>query len=352
MTDTNQAPIVDAIPMDETQVVVRNESEVSAYTPEASPTDLVILSGPYIGASIRPFDEKVSAVLADNETVPDEDLNIKPNGQIYLSHTKARHILNRAFGYGGWSVVPVGDFRQERTRKEKNGKEYEHVILYRTYRMYCHGRFVAEVESSGDYYTNNAESNYGDAAEACQSYAINRLCKPFGIASQCWDKAYGERWKKKYAFQRDGKWYKRDLQVSGAGQAGGEGSTRPEKARTTTHSTPQPDLPSQQPSDIGADDAMLTRPADRPASGNDVTNNMTHIRVKKVMEKKGSADKVRASVQDTTGKWWMFHGGLTIAVAEAAKDSGEEIEITYDVVGDYFNVRTAVWPERESGEDG
>jgi hypothetical protein len=171
---------------------------------------VTLAADPYVGVSAVPFDEKAQLVLAENESVPDEWIDIRPEGLLYLSHMKARHILNKAFGFGGWAVVPVGEFRVE--------EQGNHIILYRQFRLYVNGRFVGETVASGDYWTNNKSQNYADAAEACQSYAINRLGKNFGIAAQCWDKAYGERWKSKYAHKDgDGKWKKKLVVSADAG---------------------------------------------------------------------------------------------------------------------------------------
>src|SRR5262249_9928891 len=134
---------------------------------------------PYIGVAALPFSEHAQTALAKYQVVPDEWLDVKPNGQVYLSHMKLRMVLNLAFGFGGWGLVPVGAYKIE-------SDDSDHVLVYREYRLYVAGRFVAEAIGAGDYWKNNPEQNYGDACESAQSYALNRLGKPFGIASQCW----------------------------------------------------------------------------------------------------------------------------------------------------------------------
>lgn len=38
-----------------------------------------------------------------------DDIEIKPDGIIYLPEIKYRRILNKAFGPGGWGLAPRGE---------------------------------------------------------------------------------------------------------------------------------------------------------------------------------------------------------------------------------------------------
>ena len=200
--------------LEETRVAVRENAEVEVVEDEALPAlstttpDLT----PFVGAGARQFPKHVQDVLREYHTVPDEWIDIRPEGHIYLSYTHLQDIFDEAFGFGGWSMVPVGDeFKVERhERKARDGKPpYEHVILYREYRLYALGRFQRQAMGAGDYRTNNPAMNLSDAAEMCESYAMNRMGKRFRIASQCWNKAYAEEWKKKYATQTSDGWKRR-----------------------------------------------------------------------------------------------------------------------------------------------
>ena len=51
--------------------------------------------------------ERHAAVL--QEPIPDGDIEIKPDGIIYLPEIKYRRILNRAFGPGAWGLAPRGE---------------------------------------------------------------------------------------------------------------------------------------------------------------------------------------------------------------------------------------------------
>ena len=206
-------------PDGETQTNEGRALIVPSRTPASSVSAIERMSGavsdvdPYHGVSSMPFgpESAAQAVLLQHQHVPDDWIDIKPSGQIYLSHMRLRQVFNTAFGFMGWGIVPIGEYQVER--------DGEHVTVYREYRCYVHGHFLGQAIGAGDYYTNNPESNYGDACEASQSYALNRFGKPFGIASQCWDKAYVEDWKAKYAetyIDRHGKerWRKKGTKSS------------------------------------------------------------------------------------------------------------------------------------------
>jgi hypothetical protein len=214
--------VMDLVPYNEAA-----EAEIVPYRPEGTAPVLA----EFQGIAAQPFPDTVQAVLQKYQTVPDEWIDIKPNGQIYLSHTNLRKIYNEAFGYGGWGLMPIGGIHVEReTKKSKypNSPDYEHVTVYREFRLFVHGRFVRQMMGSGDYYTNNPETNYADAVEAAESYALNRSSKVFGIASQCWDKQYGEEWKRKYAVENDRKWKKRPLTAAPKPQPTPKAEPKPE----------------------------------------------------------------------------------------------------------------------------
>jgi hypothetical protein len=61
----------------------------------------------YHGLSSAPFTPEQSDIL-QQELKPD-DIEIKPDGIIYLPEIKYRRILNRAFGPGGWGLAPRGE---------------------------------------------------------------------------------------------------------------------------------------------------------------------------------------------------------------------------------------------------
>lgn len=59
------------------------------------------------GISSTPFSSEAAAILT--QEIPFDDIEIKPDGIIYLPEIKYRRILNKAFGPGGWGLVPRGE---------------------------------------------------------------------------------------------------------------------------------------------------------------------------------------------------------------------------------------------------
>lgn len=78
------------------------------------------------GLSSTPFSAEQAEIL-QREIKPD-DIEIKPDGIIYLPEIKYRRILNAAFGPGGWGLAPRGETIV--TSK----------IVTREYGLVCNGR--------------------------------------------------------------------------------------------------------------------------------------------------------------------------------------------------------------------
>ncbi|KAJ3207297.1 hypothetical protein HDU67_007544 [Dinochytrium kinnereticum] len=131
------------------------------------------LSVSYKGASQEPFPKHIVDVLLGE--IPDKDIEIKPE-------IKYRRILNRAFGPGGWGLVPRGP----------------HTIGNRTisreYALFCLGRFVSQARGEQDYFS---EDGLPTATEGCKSNALMRCCKDLGIASELWDPAFIREFKQR-----------------------------------------------------------------------------------------------------------------------------------------------------------
>jgi hypothetical protein len=138
----------------------------------------------YHGLSTQPFPPEVTNILqADIEPL---DIEMKPDGMIYLPEIKYRRILNRAFGPGGWGLAP---------RSETNvGPK----IVSREYALVCLGRLVAIARGEQDYFD---QSGIPTATEACKSNALMRCCKDLGIASELWDPRFIREFKKEHCVE-------------------------------------------------------------------------------------------------------------------------------------------------------
>lgn len=59
------------------------------------------------GLSTERFSKEAADVLL--APLDDEDVEIKPDGILYLPEIKYRRILNKAFGPGAWGLAPRGE---------------------------------------------------------------------------------------------------------------------------------------------------------------------------------------------------------------------------------------------------
>lgn len=138
----------------------------------------------YLGLSVEPFSERAQAIL--QAPIPMDDVEVKPDGIIYLPEIKYRRILNAAFGPGGWGLAPRGEL---------------HVgdkIVTREFALVVAGRFVALARGECGYF---GEDNIPNAVEGCKSNALTRCCKDLGIASELWDPRFIRRYIKEYTRQ-------------------------------------------------------------------------------------------------------------------------------------------------------
>ncbi|KAF9351406.1 hypothetical protein BGX26_010577 [Mortierella sp. AD094] len=135
----------------------------------------------FSGMAIEPFEKEVAEILM--KPLEAEDIEIKPDGLLYLPEIKYRRILNKAFGPGGWGLAP----RSEHSVSPKT--------ISREYALVCRGRFVSTARGEQDYFD---PSNLATASEGCKSNALMRCCKDLGIASELWDPSFIRKFKKQY----------------------------------------------------------------------------------------------------------------------------------------------------------
>ncbi|KAJ7318095.1 mitochondrial genome maintenance MGM101-domain-containing protein [Mycena albidolilacea] len=138
----------------------------------------------YAGLSQQAFSKEIADVLL--APLDPVDIEIKPDGLIYLPEIKYRRVLNRAFGPGAWGLAP---------RSETNvGPK----IVSREYALVCHGRLVAIARGEQEYFD---PSGIPTATEACKSNALMRCSKDLGIASELWDPRFIREFKAKHCVE-------------------------------------------------------------------------------------------------------------------------------------------------------
>ncbi|KAG7007365.1 mitochondrial genome maintenance protein [Physcia stellaris] len=122
------------------------------------------------GLSSESFPKEAADVLL--APLEANDIEVKPDGIVYLPEIKYRRILNRAFGPGGWGLAPRGETIV--TQK----------AVTREYALVVQGRLVSVARGEMDYFS---PEGIPTAAEGCKSNALMRCCKDLGVASELWD---------------------------------------------------------------------------------------------------------------------------------------------------------------------
>jgi 5'-3' exonuclease len=141
----------------------------------------------FIGAGVAAFPDASRAVLS--EPVNQNDVEIRQDGLVYLSGTFYRRQLTKAFGQGGWALLP-------RSRPlASDGVVVWHGALV------CLGRFVSESFGEKEFNARNGNDSYPNAAEAAKTDCLRRCVKDLGWSWELWSKEWTEQWKKKYAEQ-------------------------------------------------------------------------------------------------------------------------------------------------------
>jgi len=215
------------------------------------------------GAATEPFPEAARKVLAEP---PDpRDVEIKPDGIVFLPGVAYRRILTRAFGAGGWSILPRSPARV-----------MGNIVVYHG-ALVCLGRFVAEAVGECFYRENNPNMSYASCVEGAKTDALSRCCKDLGVATDMWDANWREEWKAKYAISyqskdRDGKpktMWKLKSRVSNphdlmAGAGGVAPSADPLRSPSASQPTESASSPGAAPADAPSSDTPDTGEAASP----------------------------------------------------------------------------------------
>ncbi|EDV25505.1 uncharacterized protein TRIADDRAFT_55661 [Trichoplax adhaerens] len=146
----------------------------------------------FVGIAASPFPKESADILM--APVKAEDVEVKPDGLLYLPEIRYRRILNQAFGPGGWALMPRG----QPTMINNEGELSQLVI--REFALYVGGRFVAQSVGEHLHYSKN-ELSTGKALESAKSNALMRCCKDLGVASELWDPTFVYNFKKNHCVE-------------------------------------------------------------------------------------------------------------------------------------------------------
>ncbi|CCD24652.1 Mgm101p NDAI_0D03380 [Naumovozyma dairenensis CBS 421] len=137
------------------------------------------------GIGSKPFNATIQTELM--KELDPKDIEIKPDGLIYLPEIKYRRILTKVFGAGGWGLVP----RSETIVTSS--------LVTREYALICHGQLVSVARGEQDYFN---EGGIPTATEGCKSNALMRCCKDLGIGSELWDPVFIKKFKTTFCMDK------------------------------------------------------------------------------------------------------------------------------------------------------
>ncbi|KAI8891916.1 mitochondrial genome maintenance MGM101-domain-containing protein, partial [Globomyces pollinis-pini] len=165
------------------------ENEVSLPLPHLQQSDYKSdLSISFHGVGVEAFSEDVINVLS--QPINQVDIEVKPDGILYLPEIKYRRILNQSFGPGGWGLVPRGPHTVINNKK-----------LTREYALFAQGRFVSQARGEQDFFS---EDGIPTATEGCKSSALMRCCKDLGISWELWDPKFIRQFKAEHVVMVQG----------------------------------------------------------------------------------------------------------------------------------------------------
>eukprot|EP00834_Sanchytrium_tribonematis_P005104 NODE_288_length_10680_cov_0.431245.p7 type:complete len:227 gc:universal NODE_288_length_10680_cov_0.431245:8172-7492(-) len=137
------------------------------------------------GFKTKRFDKSVVEILSRPLNL--EEIEIRPDGLLFLPEIRYRRRLNEAFGPGNWKLIPRSEHF---VVKLENGKGN---LLMRDYALICDSTYVGQARGEQEYYSL---SNIGGSVESVKSNSLTRCCKDIGIASELWDPTFCQSYKK------------------------------------------------------------------------------------------------------------------------------------------------------------
>lgn len=158
-------------------------------SPELRPGVLAQINISQVGT--LELDGQAEAVLT--EPLDPKDVQIRPDGLVYLPWTWYNKRLNRAFGLLKWALIPQGSPVIKETGNST-------LIVWLNW-LVIKGIPVAMAGGETSYQPSNYTMSYGDALEGARSNSLARNCKNLGMALELWDAEWVSNWKKEYAEQ-------------------------------------------------------------------------------------------------------------------------------------------------------
>jgi hypothetical protein len=124
------------------------------------------------------------------EPIDPLQVEIRPDGLIYLPQAFVRMKLNKTFGIGQWALVK----KDVKVDSVANKCYYDGILLIR-------GCYVSEAVGEAEYHVSNKMQSWASVSESAKSDCIVRCCKDLGVASELWQPQFSKEWVKQYAIK-------------------------------------------------------------------------------------------------------------------------------------------------------
>ncbi len=159
----------------------------------------------YEGAGELFLDQEQTEKLMTVQDCPEEEIDVRPDGLIYVRHGWYERRLTEIFGPGGWAMVPATNIQMEQSTQK----------IYCIWVLRCRGAdgktcFVGQAVGWAQWMDNNPRANKADSFEVTRSDAIVKIVakSSLGIGSNLWDKRFSRAWRNKNCVQVKIKTYK------------------------------------------------------------------------------------------------------------------------------------------------
>lgn len=294
MSDTPTAIVPAESPVPANDALAKVAENLSSLKPKDDP--LAVVSGKtlgdvlpqkfYEGAGLLKLSEDERQMLETLQDASDDEVEIRPDGLIYVEHITVRRALSKVFGTE-WACVPGSAIAQDAAQSK--------TLVCQRWVLLIRGCYVGEAIGAGSYFANNASQNKTDAAEAAQSEAIRRICakSALGICSNVFQKSFGRKWMRENAVQvwvktdsgnrkfwrrKDSDPFEGEIEIVDRKQAPKQESRsapKPQPAVEQPHYEPEPEPPAADWSDVEperpsptpvARETLKVKPANPPAS--------------------------------------------------------------------------------------
>ncbi len=206
--------------------------------------------------------------LREHMIVEDDDIEIRPEGIIYIEANYLRECLSEIFGQGAWSMIPLSGISRDHD-VEPGQKD---VPIFQRWMLVVHECYVGQAVGDGRFFINNKETTKADAAEMTASNALSRICKSLSIGANVYRRKFQREFMAKHAVEvwvktfkgNVRRWRRKDADPL-PGEIGPVKRTEPEDATEPEQKPAAPKAPP--PPREGPQPAPPRKPEAKPAEG-------------------------------------------------------------------------------------